>query len=443
MRRFPQDFSRFLGILLAVSGVVQATLAFTRGPLSVTDTVAATRLGRNTPVVYSTKLQRSVQKSSLSTARLSNASRRHYQTASLNKSKLDRRPRSIALIPLTSDGDAEPKEVAQVVQSAAAATAADVSIDTPRASAKELASVVPRAASQTPHDTTSTDPFTEKDSQNILNQKELDQIRSEFNLNEKESGVQGETVFEVPSMEGDVLAVEDELIALDSPVIRAKEENNASVARVEEKEEETALTTRVPPERNPPTARLSKQEWDANVVCAQAFAAVNQHPILLFDGACNLCSDWVNFCLDYDVQAKFRFASLQSKVGQSILVRDGRPPNDCSDIILATPQETFAKTDAVLRVVSQLEGLPIVLRVMATLARILLPPWFRDALYKFIGSNRHIFGHTEGPVCRLDFDGEFIGRFIEDPELEDFDDTLGTTSSSTSESEEHVCVSRR
>lgn len=160
---------------------------------------------------------------------------------------------------------------------------------------------------------------------------------------------------------------------------------------------------------------------NANVVCAQAFAAVDQHPILLFDGACNLCNDWVNFCLDYDVHANFRFASLQSKVGKSILIRNGRSPDDYSDIILATPQETYARTDAVLRVVSQLEGLPIVLRIAATSVRIFFPPWFRDAAYKILAANRHILGDTDGPVCRLDLDGEYFGRFIEDPELEDDD----------------------
>ena len=184
-------------------------------------------------------------------------------------------------------------------------------------------------------------------------------------------------------------------------------------------EKETLLRAPIRPGVEPPTALLPKKEWAATVICAQAFAAVDQHPILLFDGACNLCNDWVNFCLDYDVQASFRFASLQSKVGQSILIRDGRSPDDYSDIILATPQETYAKTDAVLRVVSELEGLPFILRITATFARIVFPPWLRDATYKFIAANRHVLGETDGPVCRLDLDGEYFGRFIEDPDLEE------------------------
>jgi predicted DCC family thiol-disulfide oxidoreductase YuxK len=187
----------------------------------------------------------------------------------------------------------------------------------------------------------------------------------------------------------------------------------------------------------PPSSLLPQLSWDPNIVIAQSFAQTKERPILLFDGACNLCNDWVNFCLDYDPNGTFFFASLQSKVGQSILVRDGRSPDDRSNIILATPAETYANSEAALRVVSQLDGLPILLRVAATLTRFFLPQWFRDVVYKVFAANRHAFGDTDGPVCRLDLDGEFIGRFLEDPELDFLDENLA------SESEAEVFLERR
>ena len=210
--------------------------------------------------------------------------------------------------------------------------------------------------------------------------------------------------------------------AEETAVTVGEEESTESTSELEqEKHAEDAIELPnflpTPPYTEPPSFLLPKREWDANVVCIKAFDTVDQHPILLFDGACNLCNDWVNFCLDFDDHAKFRFASLQSKVGQSILIRDGRSPDDRSDIILATPQETLAKSDALLSVVSQLEGLPLFLRVSATAARVAIPAWFRDAAFKFVSANRHILGDTEGPVCRLDLDGEYTNRFIEDPEL--------------------------
>jgi predicted DCC family thiol-disulfide oxidoreductase YuxK len=41
--------------------------------------------------------------------------------------------------------------------------------------------------------------------------------------------------------------------------------------------------------------------------------------IILFDGACNFCSFWVKFVVKRDRKDVFRFASLQSDVGQKLL----------------------------------------------------------------------------------------------------------------------------
>lgn len=257
----------------------------------------------------------------------------------------------------------------------------------------------------------------------------LERIRNAFSVETKAAAAQALEKREEPTSEEQ------------KELVLPKEEESIMTAADLEKQEPRwrpvpPKTRPVPPKTQPPMSLLPRKEWDAHVVCAQAFASVEQRPILLFDGACNLCNSWVNFCLDYDVAGGFRFASLQSRVGQAILIRDGRPPDDRSDIILATPQDTYAKTDAVLRVISQLEGLPIPLRFAATFARLILPGWFRDGMYRFVAANRHILGDTDGPVCRLDLDGEYIGRFIEDPELDE--ETLANK-----KAEEDACVKIR
>ena len=38
-------------------------------------------------------------------------------------------------------------------------------------------------------------------------------------------------------------------------------------------------------------------------------------PVIVFDGVCLLCSRWVRFLLKHDVQARYRFASMQSASG--------------------------------------------------------------------------------------------------------------------------------
>jgi len=52
----------------------------------------------------------------------------------------------------------------------------------------------------------------------------------------------------------------------------------------------------------------------------------DEHPILLFDGVCNLCNSLVQFVVEHDAAGTFRFASLQSTVGQALLERHGLPP---------------------------------------------------------------------------------------------------------------------
>ncbi len=51
-------------------------------------------------------------------------------------------------------------------------------------------------------------------------------------------------------------------------------------------------------------------------------------PVLLFDGACNLCEGVVNFVIRRDPRAHFRFAPLQSEVGQRLLREHALPTED-------------------------------------------------------------------------------------------------------------------
>ena len=54
--------------------------------------------------------------------------------------------------------------------------------------------------------------------------------------------------------------------------------------------------------------------------------------------------------LEKDPEGIFRFASLQSKVGQAVLVHNGRTPTDLSTIVLAEKDQYFTKSDAVLKI---------------------------------------------------------------------------------------------
>ena len=108
----------------------------------------------------------------------------------------------------------------------------------------------------------------------------------------------------------------------------------------------------------------------------------------------------------------FRFASMQSKVGQSLLLQVGRQPQDMSSIVLVESDGTsFFESDAILRIAQGLDG---PLFVGLGYGGLVIPRFLRDALYHVVSENRFRFGERES--CRLDFDGEFENRFVKEPE---------------------------
>jgi len=136
----------------------------------------------------------------------------------------------------------------------------------------------------------------------------------------------------------------------------------------------------------------------------------DKRPIILFDGICNMCNSAVNYALDYDSIGNFRFASLQSKIGQSLLLKSGKAYDDLSSIVLVTPSKVYFKTDAVVRIMKGLD--PMMLKATANVAS-LFPSFIVNFFYEMVGANRYIFGERD--MCRIELDGEFEDRFIPDP----------------------------
>lgn len=141
----------------------------------------------------------------------------------------------------------------------------------------------------------------------------------------------------------------------------------------------------------------------------------DQRPVILFDGICNFCNAYVNQILDLDPEGLFRFASLQSKVGQALLVHEGRAPSDLSSIVLAERDLCYTKSTAVLKIA---ERLPLAnnLEKGASLA-LVAPRFLRDGVYEFVSANRYKF-MGEREMCRFgDEEEEFGDRFISDEEV--------------------------
>lgn len=107
--------------------------------------------------------------------------------------------------------------------------------------------------------------------------------------------------------------------------------------------------------------------------------------VILFDGVCNLCHGLVQFIIQRDPQARFRFASLQSAAGQRLLPAGLNPdPDNPESVVLVEDGRIYTHSDAVLRVLDRLGGGWKLLSA----ARI-LPRGLRDAAYRFVARNRY------------------------------------------------------
>src|ERR1700722_9034784 len=72
-------------------------------------------------------------------------------------------------------------------------------------------------------------------------------------------------------------------------------------------------------ERARPRQGVDFLDPEPYVLLAMHSAAEADHPIVLFDGECNFCDASVNFIIDRDPSAVFRFASRQSSAGKRIM----------------------------------------------------------------------------------------------------------------------------
>lgn len=118
-------------------------------------------------------------------------------------------------------------------------------------------------------------------------------------------------------------------------------------------------------------------------------------PVLLFDGACGLCSQAVRFVAEEDRTGRIGLAPLQSETGQRLLHEHGIPTETMDTMVFICGERAYVRTDAALAVAACLGGL----WRLTTVARI-IPRKLRDAAYRSLAKNRHrLFGAT--PACGL------------------------------------------
>jgi predicted DCC family thiol-disulfide oxidoreductase YuxK len=114
----------------------------------------------------------------------------------------------------------------------------------------------------------------------------------------------------------------------------------------------------------------------------------------------------VRFIIRRDPRGAFRFAALQSALGQRLLAEHGIDPTRTDSFVLIENGTAFTESSAALRVARRLHrAWPL------CYAGIILPRFLRDAVYRFIARHRYRwFGKQE--TCMIPTP-ELRERFLE------------------------------
>jgi len=129
--------------------------------------------------------------------------------------------------------------------------------------------------------------------------------------------------------------------------------------------------------------------------------------VILFDGICNLCSQWVQYVIKRDSKALFKFAPLQSNLGDSIIENYQINTKGRASIVLIENNKAHIESTAILRIISKLEG-PI--KILSLFS--IIPKPIRDKAYRLIAKNRYrLFGKKESCLIPTK---EIQSRFIKD-----------------------------
>jgi predicted DCC family thiol-disulfide oxidoreductase YuxK len=121
---------------------------------------------------------------------------------------------------------------------------------------------------------------------------------------------------------------------------------------------------------------------------------MENYPLILFDGVCNLCNGAVDFILRHDRKRRFRFVALQSEAGEKAIKNLGIP-SETDSVILYREKQLFIESDAAIEIARLL---PIPWKWAVILK--IIPKKLRDRIYRRVAKNRYRwFGKKQ--ACRL------------------------------------------
>lgn len=121
----------------------------------------------------------------------------------------------------------------------------------------------------------------------------------------------------------------------------------------------------------------------------------DDHPLIVFDGVCVLCSGFVKFVLRHDSQEKFLFATAQGPLGQALFRHYGLHTADFETNLVIIDGMAYGKLASFAAVMGTLSWPWSLLRAVRVFPRAMA-----DWLYDRVARNRYrLFGKTES--CML------------------------------------------
>lgn len=127
--------------------------------------------------------------------------------------------------------------------------------------------------------------------------------------------------------------------------------------------------------------------------------------IVLFDGVCNFCNSAVNFIIEHDSARYFRFAPIQSAIGEELIVKNGIDQTRTDSVILVEGGKAYTNSTSALRIARKLDGIWKLAFIL-----VVVPRPFRDLAYKLFAKYRYrLFGKQD--ACMMPT-AEIRARFL-------------------------------
>jgi predicted DCC family thiol-disulfide oxidoreductase YuxK len=108
------------------------------------------------------------------------------------------------------------------------------------------------------------------------------------------------------------------------------------------------------------------------------------HPVLFYDGFCNLCSGFAQFVMARDRARRVSYAPLQSPEAKQFLLKHHVDATRLDTMVCAIGDRVYTKSTAVIKILQNLPGTWVTVRLL-----LVIPAVIRDWAYDSVGRRRY------------------------------------------------------